>query len=505
MTYIKEVNANVEQTTVFGEILTGELTPILQGTFEYTVSNSRRLEWKTNTASTITQADGMAVLTSGTTAGGYALLRSKNHAKYKSGFGGNSRFTTLFTAGNANNNQLLGIADQLSDVAAKGSVTLTGGASGSVDSITVNGVTITSGAVAFNTSLTETAYDVAANINAYTSSPNYTAYNEGPVIYIISDALGTTPNGYAVVSSTTTITSTDANMANGADGTTIFKNGYMIGYIGTTFGFHRFQNDTVTTVAIAAWDDPLDGTGASGMTIDLTKLNVWQIRFQYLGAGAVELWVEDDSTGKFVKVHTVLYANNNIVPSVYNPNFHHTLYVDSASTNSVVMKSASYAYFVEGRVKLQQIDQPQFSTNIVSLGSVTTEVALFTIRNKETYQSKDNFIAILLENIVCSIEAGAANNLGQFRLLKNAVLGGTPSWGDINTSDSVVEIDTSGTAIIDEGDHLFSGTLAGKNDKIIQNLVDLLVTLENNDTITMAVKSANSATFEGEILWKELV
>src|SRR5262245_17278078 len=51
------------------------------------------------------------------------------------------------------------------EVLATGTVTLTGGASGSVNTVTVDGINlIPQGAVAFNTSLTQTAADLAAAI-----------------------------------------------------------------------------------------------------------------------------------------------------------------------------------------------------------------------------------------------------------------------------------------------------------------------------------------------------
>ena len=97
-----------------------------------------------------------------------------------------------------------------------GSVELTGGGSGSVDDITVNGVSIMSSSVSFNTSLSQTALDVVSNINAYTSSPNYTASAVGRVITIkAAEDVGAGADGYAVVSSTTTITSSDTNIADG--------------------------------------------------------------------------------------------------------------------------------------------------------------------------------------------------------------------------------------------------------------------------------------------------
>lgn len=102
-------------------------------------------------------------------------------------------------------------------VAATGSVTLTSGAAGSVNSVTVNGVTITSGAVAFNTSLSITATDLATNINAFTSSPNYSAAAVGAVVTITASTAGAATNGFVVTATLTTITATYVNMSGGSD------------------------------------------------------------------------------------------------------------------------------------------------------------------------------------------------------------------------------------------------------------------------------------------------
>ena len=140
----------------------------------------------------------------------------------------------------------------------------------------------------------------------------------------------------------------------------------------------------------------MDGTGASGMTLDQTKVNVFEIRFQYLGVGGIQLGIEDDSTGQFVVVHTILYANNNTTPSVYNPNFHHTMWVNNKATSSdIILKSASYAYFVEGKTSFIELHQPENASGIKEKNSVSTEVAIFTIRNKTTYASKTEMISVL--------------------------------------------------------------------------------------------------------------
>lgn len=103
-------------------------------------------------------------------------------------------------------------------VAATGTVTLTGGAAGSVDSITVDGAELLSGAVPFNTDLSTTAADVATDINTGTGSHGYTAAAVGAVITLTADlGAGGAPNGYAVVATATTITVVETDMAGGSD------------------------------------------------------------------------------------------------------------------------------------------------------------------------------------------------------------------------------------------------------------------------------------------------
>ena len=102
-------------------------------------------------------------------------------------------------------------------VAATATVTLTGGAAGSVDTITVKAVALLGAPVPFNTDLATTAADVVAAINAGTGSHGYTASNVNAVITIEADVTdGSDPNGYEVLVTATTITYTKTNMAGGS-------------------------------------------------------------------------------------------------------------------------------------------------------------------------------------------------------------------------------------------------------------------------------------------------
>jgi hypothetical protein len=103
------------------------------------------------------------------------------------------------------------------EVLATGTVTLTGGAAGSVDTVTVDSVNIIpQGAVPFNTSLTQTAADLATAINQGLSSPEYRASSSGAVVTITAlPGTGVGANGFVVTGTLTTITATYANMASG--------------------------------------------------------------------------------------------------------------------------------------------------------------------------------------------------------------------------------------------------------------------------------------------------
>lgn len=283
-----------------------------------------------------------------------------------------------------------------------------------------------------------------------------------------------------------------------------FKNGYGIGYDGITFGVQRWRNDKLFTIALADCDDPLNGEGPSGMLLDQTKLNVFEIRFQYLGGGAIEYFVENQKTGKLISFHKVLYANLNTEPSVHNPNFHFTLWAaNKATTDNLIIKSSSYGYFVEGVTTFIELQQPQHATGEQSKAGVTTEEAIFTIRNRAQYASKTNFIDILIEFVSASIEASSANNLGSIRIVKDATLGGIPVYNNIDTDNSIVEMDVAGTTVTG-GEELLAIPLAGKNDKFVEDLTKLRFLLNPGETMTLAGTSANNATIKAATLWREL-
>lgn len=105
------------------------------------------------------------------------------------------------------------------EVLSTGSVTLTGGGAGSVNTITVNSIDVLGVAVPFNASLTQTAADCVTQINKNPKNKLFVATSVGAVITLTAvPGQGATPNGWVVSQSLTTITATDVNIGSGVAG-----------------------------------------------------------------------------------------------------------------------------------------------------------------------------------------------------------------------------------------------------------------------------------------------
>lgn len=104
------------------------------------------------------------------------------------------------------------------EVLAVGSVALTGGASGSVNTLTVNSLEIMGSATNFNTSLIQTATDIVTKINNNPQNLLFVASNvlgtSATITLTARPGLGALAN-WTVASTTTTITKTDTNLTGG--------------------------------------------------------------------------------------------------------------------------------------------------------------------------------------------------------------------------------------------------------------------------------------------------
>lgn len=204
-----------------------------------------------------------------------------------------------------------------------------------------------------------------------------------------------------------------------------------------------------TFVAQADWNiDKLDGTGASGVTIDIAKAQIFSIDFQWLGVGRIRFGVDID--GILIVVHEVLNAN--IISSVYiaTP----TLPVRYEIVNTGVTADASTLEQICCSVSSEggySVPGLEFSASTgITRNAVTTREPILLIRLKSAFPVGEPNRRIVR---VTDYGATTTGNNAYIELvhLHNPTV--TATWADIDDS-SGVEYATTITSVTATHSHV---------------------------------------------------
>jgi hypothetical protein len=191
-----------------------------------------------------------------------------------------------------------------------------------------------------------------------------------------------------------------------------------------------------TKVAQSSWNgDKLDGTGESGLTLDLTKAQIFWIDIEWLGAGSSRCGFIIN--GKYYLAHTFHHAN--IISSVYLSTA--TLPIRYEITNTATTASSSTLNQIcstvlsEGGFERKVAPQVIRMTGVTSVG--TSFEPLITMR-----LASDRLDAAVLLNKYSATTID--NALYEIVLIKNATLTGA----SYNTTDfSNIDYDVTATAL----------------------------------------------------------
>lgn len=273
--------------------------------------------------------------------------------------------------------------------------------------------------------------------------------------------------------------------------------GLFFGYNGADFGIMRrsFGSDVWTTQS--NWNQyKCDGTD-SFPELDFTKGNVFQIKYQWLGFGQIGFYIESPDDGLFYPVHFIQYTNTETVPSLGNPTLPFCMDAENTTNNTAIsIRSASVMFGIEGK----NIDYGiirGIKNDKTSVGTTLTNI--ITIRNKSTFSGKTNKSIVKLILVDVSVDGTKPT---EFELLYNTTLGGTPSYVDIETSESIIEYDTAGTTITG-GRIITASNISRAGTKSI-DLDDWRIILNPGDTATIAVNATQSTTdVAASISWIE--
>jgi hypothetical protein len=192
----------------------------------------------------------------------------------------------------------------------------------------------------------------------------------------------------------------------------------------------------VRTVNQSSWNgDKLDGTGASGFTLDPSKAQILWMDFEWLGVGSVRCGFIID--GQYIVCHT--FENANDVTSVYMTTAILPVRYEIKTVTSAVaasMKSICCSVVSEGGFEQTSIDHVARRTTV--LGTIgTTFLPLVSIR-----LASGRTDAVVLPNRVQVLPTTSQNY--EVALIKNPTLTAA-SWSAVPT-DSNVEFDVSATA-----------------------------------------------------------
>jgi hypothetical protein len=229
-----------------------------------------------------------------------------------------------------------------------------------------------------------------------------------------------------------------------------------VGYFGTQNGVFLQQNDSTVSFVLRSyisgsvsdarivtqnnWNgDKLDGTGDSGLTLNLTKAQILWMDFEWLGVGSVRCGFIID--GQYIVCHT--FENANDITSVYMTTailpIRYEITNTAATASASSLKQICSSVVSEGGYEQTSIEHVARRTATkTSIG--TTFLPLVSIRLASTALN-----AVVLP-VKFNVMPTSTGDDFEVILAKNSTGLTSASWAAVS-SDANVEQDTSATAM----------------------------------------------------------
>ena len=212
---------------------------------------------------------------------------------------------------------------------------------------------------------------------------------------------------------------------------------------GTTKQFVVYSGSSAgnETVAQSSWNlDKLDGTGASGMTLDITKTQILVIDIQALYVGRVRIGF--DMGGEILYCHEFLHANLFTAPYIQSANLPVRCGMTCTGTVSTTMNFICSAVISEGGSEDINVFGYTFQqdSGAVSVGVGGTHI--LSLRPKTTFNSITNRTRVAYIDVEIY---NAGNQPVQWQLCIGQALTGTTTYNNVNAIYSSSEYNILGT------------------------------------------------------------
>ena len=297
-----------------------------------------------------------------------------------------------------------------------------------------------------------------------------------------------------------------AGLSDGVNGFEFQNNGttnQFVTYSGTGSG-----NEIVTQ---SNWNlDKLNGTGASGITLDISKTQILVIDFQALYVGRIRMGF--DIGGKVIYCHEFLHANLFTFPYVQSANLPVRCGMISSGTVSTTMNFICCAVVSEGGVEDSDRFGYTFSQNASTTAGNGTRTHLISLRPKALFNgflNRTRVVYIDVEIFVPGVKPV------YWELCIGQAITGTTTYNDVNSTYSSVEYNNTGTIsgspliVIDAGWVAASGASKGLvNNTVVARYPITLDAAGNNralGTLSLIVTGiGGTSDVAGGIKFKEI-
>lgn len=375
------------QVSAFGEPIAIEHRPIVQLDAIYGINDVLSYQTYSALGGTTTAQDSQYVVSASSTTYSYAVLRTRRFLRYRPGQGAMCRFAVRFTEGKANTSQRAGFFNQQNGFQIGYNGTEFGilhfyGGRTHIETLAITTAptstqtaTITLNGVAHTVTLeNENALLTAARIARTGSFPNWTVESyDNKVIFLYSGSLSPLNGAFTFTSTGNAVATMTTNQ---------------VGVSGTENWIPQSQ-----------WNGDL---AKSGITLDPTKFNVYQINFRWLGAGEIRFAMENPNTGDFMTLHHIHWTNRNTTLHVENPSFKLGFVAYNLGGGTVTVWGGSLMMSNEGTIQINTYPRASYISKSGLAGNVIHHIA--TVLNPITYQNKINTREIILDELSISFQ-----------------------------------------------------------------------------------------------------
>jgi hypothetical protein len=274
----------------------------------------------------------------------------------------------------------------------------------------------------------------------------------------------------------------------------------------TDYFFYVYKSGTVTAqISRSHWDDPMDGTGPSGVDLNFERSQILMVDYEWLGVGAIRFGFVVD--GRHYLAHTYEHANKGNSTYMTSPNKPIRYEIRQSGVGSGTMEMICSTVGTEGSRNIIGKDQSTSTgANTANANAIGTYYALCGIRLKSAQPNCH------VNGISISVMATTSSTPFVWELRINPTVAGVFTYADkTNSACQVATGDVAANPSTNTvtGGHVVKSGYVDRGDKDsgqFETALHLGIGIDGTqDTMVLCVSPlAVNADIAGAINWQEI-